>query len=173
MRRGEILGLRWEDVDLDRGEVSVRQALTSFGHKVSFSPPKTRRSRRCIPLDPRTIAVLQTHRAEQAAEKLAKGPEYIETDLVFTQEDGNWVHPDRFSHLFDALVKKTKVPRIRLHDLRHTHATLALQNGVNVKVVSERLGHSSAAFTMDVYQHVLPSMQQEAADAVAAALFGS
>jgi integrase len=82
-------------------------------------------------------------------------------------------HPDRFSHEFDSLVKKSKLPRIRLHDLRHTYATLLLQQGINVKVVSERLGHSSAAFTMDVYQHVLPSMQQEAANAGAAAVFGT
>jgi integrase len=173
MRRGEVLGLRWKDLDLERGELSVTQTLTSSGYKLRFSPPKTRRSRRCIPLDQRTVASLQAHKVKQAAEKLAKGAEYVGTGLVFTREDGSAYHPDLFSHLFNDLVKKTRLPRIRFHDLRHTYATLALQEDVNVKVVSERLGRSSAAFTMDVYQHVLPSMQQEAADAVAAAVFGS
>lgn len=151
----------------------MTQSLTSFGYELKISPPKTRRSRRCIPLDPRTIAVLQVHKARQAAEKLSRGPEYVDNGLVFAREDGTPHHPDRFSHEFDSLVKRSKLPRIRLHDLRHTYATLLLQQGINVKVVSERLGHSSAAFTMDVYQHVLPSMQQEAANAGAAAVFGA
>ena len=173
MRRGEVLGLRWEDVDLDRGELSIRQALTSVSYKLQFSQPKTPRSRRCIPLDKWTVAVLKTQKARQAAERLAKGSEYITTGLVFSKEDGSTVHPDQFSHLFNALVKKTQLPRIRLHDVRHTYATLALQHGVHVKVVSERLGHSSVAFTLDVYAHVIPAMKQEAADAVAALVFES
>jgi len=173
MRRGEVLGLRWQDVDLDRGELSVTQSLTSYGYTTRFSSPKTRRSRRHIPLDQKTLAALRVHRASQAAEKLRQGPKYVDTGLVFTQEDGRWVHPDRFSHLFNTLVKKSTLPRIRLHDLRHTYATLSLQAGTPVKIISERLGHSSAAFTMDVYQHVIPAMQQEAADAVATLVFGN
>ena len=100
--------------------------------------------------------------------KLMLGEAWQDNDLVFCRDDGAPVHPDRFTQMFDKHVKDCGLPRIRLHDLRHTHATLALAAGIHPKVVSERLGHSTVAFTMDVYSHAIPSMEAEAAETIAA-----
>jgi integrase len=168
MRRGELLGLRWQDVDLDTGRVSVRQTLTTVSNEVAFSEPKTARGKRSIALDGVTINALRTWRARQAEERLAFGPGWHDTGLVFSREDGSLIHPDTFSFWFDRQVRVADVPRIRFHDLRHTHATLALQAGVPAKVVSERLGHATVAFTLDVYSHVIPALQEDAAERIAA-----
>jgi integrase len=161
MRRGEILGLRWGDFDAAAGRLSVQQALVSVAYDVQISDVKTGHGRRTIDLDEGTVAVMQEWRDVRAAESGGRIPD--DTDLVFTKADSAWVHPDIFSQIFDRKVEKLAVPTISLHDLRHTHATLLLKAGVSVKVVSERLGHANAAFTMSVYQHVLPGMQAEAA----------
>lgn len=162
MRRGEVLGLPWGDVDLQVGRLSVRQALVSVAYEVELSDVKTGSGRRTIDLDPGTVDVLKLWRIQRSEE--CSGREPSDDDLVFTKQDGALVHPDSFSQTFDRKVAKLAVPGISLHDLRHTHATLLLKAGVPVKVVSERLGHASAAFTMTVYQHVLPGMQSEAAE---------
>lgn len=165
MRRGEVLGVRWRDIDLDAGRVSVRQALVSVAYEVSISDVKTGSSRRTIDIDDDLVQVLRDWHKVRAEERdgVEPGPD----DLVFVKADGTSMHPDIFSQLFDRNVAKVKVPVISLHDLRHTHATLLLKAGVHVKVVSERLGHANVAFTMNVYQHVLPGMQAEAADTFA------
>ncbi len=168
LRRGELLGLRWQDVDLHAGRVSVRQTLTTVGNKVAFGEPKTARGKRNIALDGVTIGALRTWRTQQAQERLALGPVWQDTGLVFSREDGSLIHPDTFSFWFDRHVRAADVPRIRFHDLRHTHATLALQAGVPAKVVSERLGHATVAFTLDVYSHVIPALQEDAAERIAA-----
>jgi integrase len=165
MRRGEVLGVRWRDVDLDAGRVSVRQALVSVAYEMSISDVKTGTSRRTIDIDDDVAQVLRDWRKARTEER--DGAEPAPDDLVFVKADDTSMHPDVFSQLFDRTVAKIEVPEISLHDLRHTHATLLLKAGVNVKVVSERLGHASAAFTMNVYQHVLPGMQAEAADTFA------
>ena len=162
MRRGEVLGLRWRDVDLDAGRVSVRQALVSVAYEMSISDVKTGTSRRTIDIDDDVVQVLKDWHKVRTQER--EGAEPTGDDLVFVKADGTSMHPDVFSQLFDRTVAKIDVPDISLHDLRHTHATLLLKAGVNVKVVSERLGHSNVAFTMNVYQHVLPGMQAAAAD---------
>jgi integrase len=162
MRRGEVLGLRWRDLDLDSGRVSVRQALVSVAYEVSISDVKTGTSRRTIDIDADVVQVLRDWFKARTEER--GGTEPAADDLVFTKDDGSWLHPDTFSQLFDRTVARIKVPVISLHDLRHTHATLLLKAGVHVKVVSERLGHANVAFTMNVYQHVLPGMQAAAAD---------
>jgi integrase len=112
--------------------------------------------------------VLDTWHGVRTEERGGKSP--AKSDLVFTRDDGAWFHPDLFSQIFDRAVAKLDVPEITLHDLRHTHATILLMNGTPVKVVSERLGHASPAFTMSVYQHVLPGMQAEAAELFAEVL---
>jgi integrase len=168
MRRGEVLGLRWCDIDFAAGRLSVRQALVSVAYQTSISDVKTGSGRRTIDLDEGTLGVLAEWRTARSREQTRKTPG--EDDLVSTKADGSPIHPDIFSQVFDRCVEKLSVPAISLHDMRHTHATLLLRAGVPVKVVSERLGHSSAAFTMSVYQHVLPGMQAEAAAVFASLL---
>jgi integrase len=163
MRRGEILGLRWGDLDLERGLVSVQQALISVAYQVQISDVKTSNGRRTIEIEEDVVDVLDEWRELRLGEN--GGRKLAQTDLVFTKPDGSWIHPDSFSQTFDRAVAKLDIPEISLHDLRHTHATILLRDGTTVKVVSERLGHANPAFTMSVYQHVLPGMQAEAAAA--------
>jgi len=171
MRRGEVLGLHWRDVSLDHARLSVRQALVLVGNEPTLQEPKTTKGRRSIPLPPETVASLRAHRKQQLTEKMSLGPDYLESDLVFRREDGTLVHPSTLSRRFGKLVRQTQLPEIRLHDLRHTFATLALQAGVPVKVVSEILGHASVTITYDTYSHVIPGMMEDATSKVAALLF--
>ena len=163
MRRGEVLGLRWSDLDLDTARLSVRQAVIIVAYETQISDIKTDTGRRTIDLCERTIEVLKKWRERQDEEQELLGAEYQDGDFVFASQDGSPVNPDYFSQCFDRLIAKSGLPRIRLHDLRHTHATILLKAGVPVKVVSERLGHASPAFTITVYQHVMPGMQADAA----------
>lgn len=134
----------------------------SVAYELSISDVKTGTSRRTIDIDAGVVQVLRIWWKTRTEER--DGAEPTPHDLVFVKGDGTSMHPDIFSQLFDRTVARIDVPVISLHDLRHTHATLLLKAGVHVKVVSERLGHANVAFTMNVYQHVLPSMQAEAAD---------
>jgi len=172
MRRGEVLGLRWDDVDLDNNILSVRHTVVMAGSAVQISDPKTLRSRRTIDLDTRTVRELHGWRAKQNADRLRWGALWHDHGLVVTREDGTWVRPDSWTAAFDRHVRDARLPRLRLHDLRHTHATLLLKAGVPPKVVSERLGHSSVAFTLDTYAHVVPGMQADAAARFAKTVFG-
>lgn len=169
MRRGEVLGLRWRDLDFDSGELAVANTLTTAGfNDVVSGAPKTPRSRRQIFLDDGTLTVLREHRRLQRAERLAAGSAWMNIDdLVFVDEFGAALHPDLFSNRFQQLLKASGLPRIRLHDLRHSYATLALKAGVHPKVVSERLGHATIGVTLDLYSHVTPSIAKDAASAVA------
>lgn len=173
VRRGEAAGLRWTDVDLTAGRVAIRRQLSQRGRTLEEGEPKTRSGARSVALDPKTIGVLTTLKARQAQDRLAWGPAYESNDLVFARENGSSVGPDHISDHFDLLVRKTGLKRIRLHDLRHTHATLMLSQGVPAKAVSERLGHSSIALTLDTYSHVLPALAEEAAVRAADAVFGN
>lgn len=168
MRRGELCGLRWGDLDLEGARLHVRQTVLSIDNKAVVDTVKSERSRRTIDLDLDTVAALRTHRAEQNAQRLLVGAGYDDNDLVFASPDGQPWAPDSVSGFFDRAVAATKLPRLTIHGLRHTHATHLLSAGVNPKVVSERLGHSSVAFTLDTYGHVMPGQQAEAAAAVAA-----
>lgn len=173
MRRGEVIGVRWKDIDLDSGQLAIVQTLTDVNGRLTMSTPKTTRSRRVIYLDDTTVAVLRQHRKRQREDQLAAGPDWAVTgDLAFTDEFGLPIRPEWFSKEFGRLVAASGVPRIRLHDVRHTYATLALKAGVHAKVVSERLGHSSIAITLDLYSHVTPGMARGAADLVASEIFG-
>ncbi len=132
--------------------------------------PKTRRSRRVVDLDPVTVEMLQRHRGHQREQRLALGVTATASDRVFTGDLGEPLRPDSVGQAFRRLVQSADLPVIRLHDLRHTHASHLLRAGVNVKVVSERLGHASVSFTLDTYGHVMPGQQAEAAAAAAALL---
>ena len=171
MRRGEVAGLTWRNVDLDAARLTVNQQILSVGYAVIESSLKSATSRRTIDLDALTVAELRRHR-KQLAQRVAGGRRRDE-GYVFARPDGSPVHPDYISQTFRRTVARLDLPRIRLHDLRHTHANILLQRGVNPKVVSEPLGHSSVAFTMTVYQHVMPGMQAQAAAIFGAAVFVS
>ena len=172
MRRGELLGLRWADVDLEEGFLSVRQTRVSVDYEVEIATPKTERATRAVALDPGTVAVLREHRSRQLEERLAWGPAWTDTGLVFTREDGKEIHPQRFSQYFCRLAASSGLPPIRLHDVRHSYATALIKAGQPIKVVSQRIGHASPTITMAIYQHVLPSDDVEAAAAGARVILG-
>lgn len=165
MRRGEILGLRWKDVDLEKEMLYVRQTLSKDG-KLILPGAKTSAGIRSIKLSNDTIVLLKKHKTVVAKEKLSHGPEYVDNDLIICTSKGSPVNPENFKRTFQRLIKEANVPSIRLHDLRHTHATMLLSSGINAKVISERLGHTNVKTTLDIYSHVLPSMQEEAANKI-------
>lgn len=170
LRRGEAIALHWRDLDLRAGALTVRWQLVDAGGGARLGPPKTRRGARVVPLDALTVADLQSLAGRQAEERRLWGEAWQDTGLVFTREDGSALRPDYVSHLFHKLVTAAGARRIRLHDLRHTNASLALAAGVPLRVVSDRLGHSSTAITSDLYTHVIPAVAQDAADKIAALL---
>ena len=173
MRRGEAIGLRWQDVDLENARLSVRRALIPINREVVVSEPKTAKGRRSIALDPETVEVLKAQAARQLDEQHEWDESWVDSGLVFTAENGEALDPESVSRYFRQAVKKAMLPPIRLHDLRHTHATLALQAGVHPKVVSERLGHATVSITLDTYSHAIPAMQEEAAALIAGLVFAA
>jgi integrase len=171
-RRGEVLGLRWDAIDLDASRVSIERTLTTVASRIEWSKPKTAKGRRQLALDPATVAALRDHRRRQLEERMAWGSAYQDQGLVFAREDGSPLHPELFLRAFRQRTKAASVPRIRLHDIRHTYATEALRLGIHPKVVQERLGHSTIAITLDLYSHAIPEMDAEAAARVAAHVLG-
>lgn len=170
MRLGEILGLRWQDVDLQAGTLAVRQALQQTREGLSFKQPKTQKSRRAVKLPSVVVEALCEHRHRQEAARALLGPAFHDHGLVLPQEDGQPWAPRSLSKAFEHLADRAGRPEIRFHDLRHSHASQLLKLGIHAKVVSERLGHARVATTLDVYSHVLPGLQEEAAERVDAAL---
>jgi integrase len=167
LRRGEALGLQWADVDMEAGAVSIRRAWIPVNGIAQMSEPKTRRGRRTIALDPATLEALKAHAARQADEQADWEDAWVETGFVFTREDGLPLHPWHVSKAFKVHLEAAKLPEIPLHSLRHSYATLALSSGVNPRIVSGRLGHSTVALTLDVYSHVLPQQDRDAAERIA------
>ena len=172
MRRGEVLGLRWSEVDLAHKRLAVLRAHVLANRQLVVSEPKTAKGRRTVALDEVTVAALQRHRRHQLEERLAAGEGWVDTGLLVTHLDGTAVDPRLFSSWFRQHARDAGLPHIRLHDVRHSYATAALAAGVPTKVVSERLGHASIAITLDTYSHVLPNMQAEAAEQVARLILG-
>jgi integrase len=170
MRRGELLGLRWQDVDLAHGVLRVCQSATTVKSGDRFTPPKTASGRRTIALDTSCVVALREHRVRQNARRLALGAAWQDYDLVFASEIGTPLNHANVYHRFVKLSQRAGVSRIPFHDLRHTHATLLMKHGVHPKVASERLGHADITLTQQTYSHVLPQMQQQAADIVASAV---
>lgn len=166
-RRGEALGVRWEDVDFNAGTVTIQRTLTGKGAKRQLHDPKTARGRRVIALSTALVEALRLHRKQQLLERLAAGPDWQDSGFVFTTRSGKWLGPDWARRRFKVLVQEAGLPEsTRLHDLRHALATTWLAAGVPVQVVSERLGHASIAITLQLYAHVLPNQQAEAAERI-------
>jgi len=169
MRVGELRGLRWSDIDLDAVRVQVRQNAVTVGGQVLLQEPKTNAGHRNISINPDTVGALRAWRAQRPA---LIGRAEREAELVFPGDDGAPISLDAVTYRFQSLVRRAEVRRISFHGMRHTHATLLLAAGANIKVVSERLGHSSIQITLDTYAHVLPEMEQQAAIAIGAMLAG-
>ena len=170
LRRGEVLALRWRDVDLERGSLSVVHSLEQTKEGLRFKPPKTKKSRRAVTLPPIAVEALQQHKAEQARVRLKLGLGRDDNGLVCSRYDGAPRSPRAFSKEFDRFIRKLEITRVTFHELRHSHATQLLEAGIHPKVVQERLGHSTIATTMDLYSHVTATMQENAAACVDVAL---
>jgi integrase len=165
MRRGELLALRWIDIDLDMATISVNRSLQALedGTKI-IREPKTQKSRRTIAMTPSLALHLQDYKSSMSAIRLLEEKPIHQDNLIFSHIDGTPYHPDTITSAFMKVAKRAGL-KLRLHDLRHTHATLMLKSGVHPKIVSERLGHSTVAFTLDTYTHVVPGLQEAAAKA--------
>ena len=172
MRRGELLALRWQDIDLDAGTVSVRQSLQQTREGVTVKEPKSGKGR-TVALPAIAVQCLRRVKVKQAEMRLALGPAYQDSGLAFARTDGRMWEPNSFSSAFAAKVRRSGLPHVSFHALRHAHATILLKRGTNPKVVSERLGHARVGTTLDIYSHVLPGMQEEAAQRIDAALKGA
>lgn len=169
MRRGEMLGLKWSDIDLENASVSIRRTLTRIdqGKRTALSDPKTKKSRRAIRLTPQAVQALREHLEQQVREIETFGDLYNDQGLVFTTKSGTLINPSNLTQRsFANLLKNTGLPRVRFHDLRHTCATLLLSKGVHPKFVQELLGHATIAITLDTYSHVMPSMGDHTARAM-------
>jgi integrase len=162
LRRGEALGLRWEDVDLEAGTLRVQVALQRRKDSKTLVEPKTEQSRRTLPLPSVLVVALKAHRTRQLEERLAAGPKWRDHGLVFPSTVGTPMEPRNLTRQFKAVLQRAGLPDIRFHDLRHTAASLLVAQGVHPRVVMEILGHSQISLTMNTYTHVLPEAQREA-----------
>lgn len=167
LRQGEILGLKWEDIDFDEGALTVkRQLLRTTDQGLVLEEPKTKHSRRTISLNKEVIKELKLHKKEQNEVKLKAGPGSQDNDLLFFTDEGKPIDPRNFFRRFKRLLKEAGIPDIPLHNLRHTYATLSLEAGIDPKTIQEILGHSTISTTMDTYSHVTIKMQKDAADTI-------
>ncbi|WP_258111605.1 site-specific integrase [Alicyclobacillus sp. SP_1] len=173
MRIGEVLGLRWSDVDLVNCKVTVQQQLSFVKGGYVVQPPKTRSGNRTIPVPNQVIDVLKDVKKQQDFKREFFGEDYqTGLDFVCCTDKGTPLYHGNFTARWNSLIQKAGIPRIRIHDIRHTHASLLLQQGVNPKVVAERLGHANVSITLDTYTHLLPGIQEKAVDTFAKELFG-
>jgi integrase len=171
LRRGECLGVRWCDVDLDARTLKVRQSVVILAGKAHAQEPKTASAQRTVKLPVETVAALREHRTRQLERRLSLGPLWNDQDLVFPNETGGLIHPCNAQRAYSATLNRADVPKLRMHDLRHTHATWLLLAGQPVKAVSERLGHARTSTTVDTYAHTMPDTQDATADLAGQLLF--
>lgn len=164
LRRGELLGLRWNSVDFKNNTIAVKEQLVNTKNGPVFQSPKSQKSKRKITVDSEAIKILKEHKKKQAEEILKAGSAYVKNDLVFPTEIGTPTSPRNFFRSFKAVLKAAGLPDIRFHDMRHTFSVLSLQAGIDVKTLQQDLGHHSAAFTLDVYGHITEKMKKEAAE---------
>jgi integrase len=172
MRQGELLGLRWENVNLDSGLIFVGEALEKPGRKTSIGEVKTKKSRRYIQMPPQLVEALRNLKARCEEEKAIYGKEYHDHGLVFCTKYGNAIGSADADRRLKSILKKAQLPLIRFHDLRHSHATWLLLNGVDLRTVSEHLGHAQSSTTLQIYAHVLSAMQQKTAKVIEGMLDG-
>jgi len=151
LRRGELLGLKWEDIDMKQGIIRVRRQVSRIDGKIVEAPLKTKNSYRAVTISPQAVEVLKAQK------------EKTDDEYVFPSPNGGPISPDSVNNMLHRVLDRAGIPRVRFHDMRHTFATLALQNGVDIKTVSGMLGHFSAGFTLDTYAHVTTAAQKEAA----------
>lgn len=164
MRRGEILGLMWSNVNLEKGYILVDKALYSTSKGLQISSPKTDKSIRKIAIPKTLVKELKRNKINQMKDKLKLGASYQENDMVCCNRDGSLINPKSFSRKFHTLLKSNNLPLVRFHDLRHSHASLLVKLGVQPKVISERLGHSNISITMDLYSHIYEETDKEVAN---------
>ena len=165
LRRGELLALRWRNLDLDFATLYVLESGYKLGDGTyDIKEPKTPHSRREVSLPPSLALLLRQYREDQGKLAETLGKPFTEDDFVFCHPDGRPLNPNHITRTFAKTLKKAGIPHVRLHDLRHTHATLMLKAGIHPKIVSERLGHASISITLDTYSHVVPGLQKAAAE---------
>ncbi|OJF11174.1 site-specific integrase [Couchioplanes caeruleus] len=163
LRRGEAAGLRWHDVDLDRGHLVIVNQRTTVGYRIIEGPPKSTASRRAVALDPHTVTLLRRYQQDQRRRATADGRAWRPDGYVFTDTDGHPYHPNVFTHRLQQLIAAAGLPPVRLHDLRHGAASLAHTAGADLKTVQDQLGQASIVLTADTYTSVLPAAQHKAA----------
>jgi integrase len=171
LRTGEAVSLRWDSVDLQRRHARVVDFVSTLGYELAPSTGKSRDAVRTIELDDGLVRVLRQQKSIQSAERLA-ATEWVKSELVFTKVTGGQYHPQFLSRMLATCTKELKLPRLTAHGLRHTSATLMLASGVPPKVAAERLGHADPTLFTNLYSHVTPTMQREAADRIGSLLFG-
>ncbi|KOR95815.1 integrase [Geobacillus stearothermophilus ATCC 12980] len=165
MRRGEVLGLKWDDVDFENKKIRIKRSLCFVSGKgLIFKEPKTKKSKRQISISQHVVNVLKKHKQKQEFQKEKLGTQYQDNNLIVCTDDGKPLDPRNLLRQFYRLIEEASVPRISFHDLWHTHATILMQQGENPKVVSERLGHSRVGITLDLYSHVSDDLQEQAAE---------
>lgn len=165
MRRGELLALTWSNVDFAAATVTVRHSLQQTNAGISVKAPKSGRGRP-VALPDFAVEALRSHKVRQTEERLAVGPVWVDNGLVFPKQDGSFWEPDSFTSAFSKAIHKAGMLHLNFHALRHSHATMLLKQGIHPKIVSERLGHAKVGITLDIYSHVLPGMQEEAAQRI-------
>ncbi len=172
LRKGELLGLRWADINFDSGTLTVRQALQRSGGKLTLAEPKTALSRRTVPVPEQTLAALKTRRRTQRGERIAAGASWVDSGLVFTTYAGGPLEPRNVNRSWYGIRAKVGLDQVRLHDLRHSCASFLLAAGASPRTVMKTLGHSQISLTMNTYAHVLPELERTAVDAAAETIFG-